>query len=94
MAQPDCSSDEEKVSKEGRSCKVTCRWREDEWHQERGYGQWLGHAYPGRWSPELPFDLGSGATTLKEALPGWVGQRLDVVSPSHTANCGAPILVG
>lgn len=43
---------------------------------------------------ELPFDLGSGATTLKEALPGWVGQRLDVVSLSHTANCGAPILVG
>ena len=28
MAQPNCSSDEEKVSKEGRSCKVTCRWRE------------------------------------------------------------------
>lgn len=45
MVQPDCSSDEEKVSKEGRSCKVTCRWQEDEQHQERGYGQRLGYAY-------------------------------------------------
>ena len=86
MAQPDHSSDEEKVRNERRSCKVTCQQSEDEQHQvqERGHGKGLGEAYPSKWGPELPFDMVSGAATLEEALLGWMGQGL-MWSPRPTS---------